>query len=152
MFQPGDYIFIQVPAIARYEWHPFTISSAPEVQGTFSLHIRGVGSWTNKLYEYFERRDNVKQSLQINVLYKTVHYHIEKWKPLPNTDNNKLQVEHSSSKILNDVVIKLDCNKSSDVIQVIIIYIKIAAFIDRYTLMVLTGLLLLISLKLSMLY
>ena len=36
------------------EWHPFTISSAPEMPGSFTLHIRGVGQWTNKLYSYFE--------------------------------------------------------------------------------------------------
>ena len=40
--------------MAKSEWHPFTISSAPEVEGEFTLHIRGVGGWTNKLYEFFE--------------------------------------------------------------------------------------------------
>ena len=30
------------------EWHPFTISSAPEVSSQFTLHIRGVGQWTNR--------------------------------------------------------------------------------------------------------
>jgi hypothetical protein len=29
-FKPGDYIFVNIPAIATFEWHPFTISSAPE--------------------------------------------------------------------------------------------------------------------------
>ena len=29
-FSPGDWVFIKIPAIARFEWHPFTISSAPE--------------------------------------------------------------------------------------------------------------------------
>ena len=33
-FRSGDYIFIKIPAIARFEWHPFTISSAPELKGT----------------------------------------------------------------------------------------------------------------------
>ena len=27
---PGDWVFIKIPQIARFEWHPFTISSAPE--------------------------------------------------------------------------------------------------------------------------
>lgn len=53
-FKPGDYIFINIPAIATFEWHPFTISSAPEQSDVISLHIRVVGHWTNKLYEYFE--------------------------------------------------------------------------------------------------
>ena len=29
-FNAGDYIFINIPGIAKYQWHPFTISSAPE--------------------------------------------------------------------------------------------------------------------------
>ncbi|RVE40785.1 hypothetical protein evm_014565, partial [Chilo suppressalis] len=53
-FRAGDYVFINIPAIATYEWHPFTISSAPEQSEFIWLHIRGVGQWTNRLYEYFE--------------------------------------------------------------------------------------------------
>ena len=53
-FKPGDYIFINIPAIATFEWHPFTISSAPEQSDAISLHIRVVGHWTRRLYEYFE--------------------------------------------------------------------------------------------------
>lgn len=34
-FHPGDYVFVNIPAIAKYEWHPFTISSAPEQEGMF---------------------------------------------------------------------------------------------------------------------
>ena len=32
-YQPGDYVFINIPSIAKNEWHPFTISSAPEQKG-----------------------------------------------------------------------------------------------------------------------
>jgi predicted ferric reductase len=53
-FKPGDYLFINIPAIATFEWHPFTISSAPEQTDEFSLHIRVVGHWTSKLFEYFQ--------------------------------------------------------------------------------------------------
>ncbi|CAH1983350.1 unnamed protein product [Acanthoscelides obtectus] len=54
-FHAGDYVFVSIPAIAKYEWHPFTLSSAPEQDDYMWLHIRGVGQWTNKLYEYFEK-------------------------------------------------------------------------------------------------
>lgn len=54
-FRPGDYVFVNIPAIAKYEWHPFTLSSAPEQDDYMWLHIRGVGEWTNRLYAYFER-------------------------------------------------------------------------------------------------
>ena len=29
-YSPGDWIFVKIPEISRSEWHPFTISSAPE--------------------------------------------------------------------------------------------------------------------------
>lgn len=54
-FRPGDYVFVNIPAIAKYEWHPFTLSSAPEQEDYMWLHIRGVGEWTNRLYTYFEK-------------------------------------------------------------------------------------------------
>ena len=53
-FKPGDYLYVNIPSIANFEWHPFTISSAPEQMDTLSLHIRAVGHWTSSLYEYFE--------------------------------------------------------------------------------------------------
>ena len=71
-FSPGDWVFIkasrnvqhkntffqnynsQIPEIAMFEWHPFTISSAPEQRDFFTLHIRGVGGWTKQLYSFFE--------------------------------------------------------------------------------------------------
>ncbi|NXT53336.1 NOX5 oxidase, partial [Pluvianellus socialis] len=58
IYEPGDYVYLNVPAIATYEWHPFTISSAPEQQETLWLHIRSLGQWTNKLYEYFQQPES----------------------------------------------------------------------------------------------
>uniref|UniRef100_A0A8D0F1K3 NADPH oxidase 5 n=1 Tax=Strix occidentalis caurina TaxID=311401 RepID=A0A8D0F1K3_STROC len=57
-YKPGDYVYLNIPAIASYEWHPFTISSAPEQQETLWLHIRSLGQWTNKLYEYFQQPES----------------------------------------------------------------------------------------------
>lgn len=50
---PGDWIYVLIPGIAKYEWHPFTISSAPEQQGVITLHIRAVGEWTKSLRNYY---------------------------------------------------------------------------------------------------
>ncbi|KAM7365791.1 hypothetical protein PAMP_016696 [Pampus punctatissimus] len=46
----GQYVFIQCPSISRLEWHPFTLTSAPE-EDFFTAHIRIVGDWTQALYE-----------------------------------------------------------------------------------------------------
>ncbi|XP_033741148.1 cytochrome b-245 heavy chain-like isoform X1 [Pecten maximus] len=44
----GQYIFLHCPSISRLEWHPFTLTSAPE-DDYFSVHIRRVGDWTEAL-------------------------------------------------------------------------------------------------------
>ncbi|GFO21666.1 NADPH oxidase 5 [Plakobranchus ocellatus] len=52
-FRPGDYVYIKIPGISKHEWHPFTISSAPEQLDGLSLHIRCAGSWTKSLRDFF---------------------------------------------------------------------------------------------------
>uniref|UniRef100_A0A8C1JBC6 NADPH oxidase 2 n=2 Tax=Cyprinus carpio TaxID=7962 RepID=A0A8C1JBC6_CYPCA len=45
----GQYVFMQCPSISQLEWHPFTLTSAPE-EDHLSVHIRIVGDWTQALY------------------------------------------------------------------------------------------------------
>uniref|UniRef100_A0A672MAF7 NADPH oxidase 5 n=1 Tax=Sinocyclocheilus grahami TaxID=75366 RepID=A0A672MAF7_SINGR len=40
-FKPGDYVYINIPVIAKYEWHPFTISSC-YVDGPFGTPTRQI--------------------------------------------------------------------------------------------------------------
>jgi predicted ferric reductase/Ca2+-binding EF-hand superfamily protein len=54
---PGDYAFVRVPALAPHEWHPFTISSAPERPHSFSMHVRSLGNWTGALRRLAEARE-----------------------------------------------------------------------------------------------
>jgi NADPH oxidase 1 len=51
-YKPGQYLFLNVPSISTFQWHPFTISSTPE-EGFVTLHIRIVGDWTRQLAEEF---------------------------------------------------------------------------------------------------
>uniref|UniRef100_A0A8C1EV51 NADPH oxidase 1 n=1 Tax=Cyprinus carpio carpio TaxID=630221 RepID=A0A8C1EV51_CYPCA len=51
--QVGQYVFLNCPAISQLEWHPFTMTSAPE-EDFFSVHIRLVGDWTEKLIKMVE--------------------------------------------------------------------------------------------------
>ncbi|XP_068089495.1 NADPH oxidase 3 [Hyperolius riggenbachi] len=48
IMEPGQYIFLQCPSISQVEWHPFTLTSAPQ-EPFFSVHIRAVGDWTQRL-------------------------------------------------------------------------------------------------------
>ncbi|XP_058390288.1 NADPH oxidase 3 [Diceros bicornis minor] len=50
---PGQYILIQCPSISSLEWHPFTLTSAPQ-EDFFSVHIRAAGDWTEALCKAFE--------------------------------------------------------------------------------------------------
>jgi hypothetical protein len=60
-YKPGDWLLVKIPDIARREWHPFTISSAPERSDrTLSLHIRVCGEWTRKLYQKYAAFENVQ--------------------------------------------------------------------------------------------
>lgn len=54
-FEAGDYAFLRIPSLASHEWHPFTISSAPEQQN-LTMHVRSLGNFTRSLRELAERR------------------------------------------------------------------------------------------------
>ncbi|KAJ4889491.1 Riboflavin synthase-like superfamily protein [Raphanus sativus] len=47
-YKSGQYIFLQCPTISRFEWHPFSITSAPGDE-QLSVHIRTQGDWTEEL-------------------------------------------------------------------------------------------------------
>ena len=65
-YQPGDYLFLKCPEVSNYEWHPFTISSAPEDKKHLTLHIRAVGSWTGAIYDLFHTHHNELQKANDN--------------------------------------------------------------------------------------
>lgn len=47
-YLPGQWVFLQIPELSRFQWHPFTISSAPD-DPFVSVHVRQVGDFTNAL-------------------------------------------------------------------------------------------------------
>ncbi|XP_071501185.1 NADPH oxidase 5-like [Diadema antillarum] len=67
-FHAGEYIYVNIPAIASHEWHPFTISSAPEQEEFMSLHIRSIGHWTKRLYDVFKEREEAQIKLNAEQL------------------------------------------------------------------------------------
>jgi len=44
----GQYIFLSCPEVSYFQWHPFTLTSAPE-EDYISVHIRIVGDFTKAL-------------------------------------------------------------------------------------------------------
>jgi NADPH oxidase len=54
-YMEGQYAYICCPHISSMQWHPFTISSAPqEDYATFHIRIQGKGSWTHALREHLK--------------------------------------------------------------------------------------------------
>ncbi|KAG2597539.1 hypothetical protein PVAP13_5KG131735 [Panicum virgatum] len=51
-YRSGQYIFINCRAVSPYEWHPFSITSAPG-DDYLSVHIRTRGDWTSRLWTVF---------------------------------------------------------------------------------------------------
>ncbi|XP_024085279.1 NADPH oxidase 5 [Cimex lectularius] len=95
-FHPGDYVFVNIPAIAMYEWHPFTISSAPEQEGYMWLHIRGVGEWTNRLHNYFEKEQEKLHNIREDL--PSVHPAPKTQNGAPTTDNRAIKRIQASLK------------------------------------------------------
>ncbi|KAF3784858.1 Respiratory burst oxidase-like protein F [Nymphaea thermarum] len=51
-YKSGQYMFVQCPAVSPFEWHPFSITSAPG-DDYLSIHIRELGDWTQELKQIF---------------------------------------------------------------------------------------------------
>ncbi|CAF3255702.1 unnamed protein product [Rotaria sp. Silwood2] len=52
--RPGQYIYLKCWSLSKFEWHPFTVTSATE-ENYISIHIRTVGNWTKELAKKFEK-------------------------------------------------------------------------------------------------
>ncbi|MFS7943020.1 putative NAD(P)H oxidase (H(2)O(2)-forming) [Helianthus anomalus] len=53
-YRSGMYLFVKCPNISGFEWHPFSITSAPG-DDYLSVHIRTLGDWTTALKNEFAK-------------------------------------------------------------------------------------------------
>ncbi|KAJ4795924.1 respiratory burst oxidase-like protein [Rhynchospora pubera] len=51
-YKSGMYLFVKCPDVSPFEWHPFSITSAPG-NDYLSVHIRTLGDWTSELRNLF---------------------------------------------------------------------------------------------------
>ncbi|XP_047069375.1 respiratory burst oxidase homolog protein E-like isoform X3 [Lolium rigidum] len=51
-YRSGQYVFLQCPTVSPFEWHPFSITSAPG-DDYISVHIQTRGDWTQELKHIF---------------------------------------------------------------------------------------------------
>lgn len=64
LWMPGQFVYLNCPKIATYEWHPFTISSMDNRTRQFTLHIKTGGDWTRKLRDELKLRQEYGSSRQ----------------------------------------------------------------------------------------
>ncbi|KAF2321357.1 hypothetical protein GH714_040429 [Hevea brasiliensis] len=53
-YKSGQYMFVNCAAVSPFEWHPFSITSAPG-DDYLSVHIRTLGDWTRQLKAVFSQ-------------------------------------------------------------------------------------------------
>ncbi|KAK1271049.1 hypothetical protein QJS04_geneDACA021054 [Acorus gramineus] len=53
-YRSGQYMFVNCAAVSPFEWHPFSITSAPG-DDYLSVHIRTLGDWTRQLKTVFSQ-------------------------------------------------------------------------------------------------
>lgn len=53
-YKSGQYMFVNCAAVSPFEWHPFSITSAPG-DDHLSVHIRTLGDWTRQLKTVFSQ-------------------------------------------------------------------------------------------------
>ncbi|KAI7724868.1 hypothetical protein M8C21_028176 [Ambrosia artemisiifolia] len=51
-YKSGQYMFVQCPIVSPFEWHPFSITSAPD-DDYLAIHVRELGDWTQELKRVF---------------------------------------------------------------------------------------------------
>ncbi|KAK8959895.1 hypothetical protein KSP40_PGU006700 [Platanthera guangdongensis] len=54
-YTPTSILFMKIPCISKFQWHPFSIISSSDVDHEqFSIIVKSQGKWTNSLYEMIE--------------------------------------------------------------------------------------------------
>jgi predicted ferric reductase len=48
-YRAGQFVFLCLPELGIFEWHPFSLSSSPN-DPLVSIHIRALGGWTRRLH------------------------------------------------------------------------------------------------------
>ncbi|TYZ63158.1 hypothetical protein PybrP1_002053 [[Pythium] brassicae (nom. inval.)] len=55
-FALGQFVYLNVPAVSRLQWHAFTIASAPSASpATFTVLLKALGDWTQELVALAQR-------------------------------------------------------------------------------------------------
>ena len=62
-YKAGQYIFLQIPKLSLFQWHPFTISTC--MGNEMQVHIKTDGDWTGKLREM--TKEGEESSIKVGI-------------------------------------------------------------------------------------
>jgi NADPH oxidase len=67
-YNPGQFVMIAIPQISIFQYHPFSLSSAPHDE-LVTLHIRPLGDWTKRLVRLAETQNKSEVMIWIEGPY-----------------------------------------------------------------------------------
>jgi len=69
-YKAGDYVFLNVPGVSFLEWHPFSLTSAPNANGRrVFFHLKEAGSWTKKVIDLAKERGDGTLPVRLDGFY-----------------------------------------------------------------------------------
>jgi dual oxidase len=57
-YKAGQYVFVQVPHISRFQWHPFTVSTY--MNNRMQVHVKADGDWTSQLRDLAKKGEKTR--------------------------------------------------------------------------------------------
>ncbi|KAI7755847.1 hypothetical protein M8C21_023615 [Ambrosia artemisiifolia] len=91
-YKSGEYMFVKCDVVSPFEWHPFSITSAPS-DDYLSVHIRALGDWTKQINESYSK---VYKKLLLIAYSPSLHVHLmKKVGFLKLIVRNKFQIDQS---------------------------------------------------------
>ncbi|KAE9349694.1 hypothetical protein PR003_g5747 [Phytophthora rubi] len=71
-FDIGQFVYLNVPAISKLQWHAFTISSSPRTSPTsFTILAKSLGDWTKDLIKHAQ---DCRDKKQLPIVYMDGYY------------------------------------------------------------------------------
>ncbi|RLN96065.1 hypothetical protein BBJ28_00020858 [Nothophytophthora sp. Chile5] len=71
-YKAGQFVYLNVPAVSKLQWHPFTIASSPRTSSdSLTVLVKGLGDWTQGLVQY---ADDCKTSNALPTVYMDGFY------------------------------------------------------------------------------
>lgn len=71
-YKIGQFVYLNVPAISKLQWHPFTIASSPKTSAdSLTILLKSLGDWTADLKQYAE---DCHEKNELPTLYMDGYY------------------------------------------------------------------------------